>query len=88
MQYTIQDYKRELKLTLENTERLYKVALGVKDFDWQGEEIKNLYMATWATINDNAGQNVAPTLYTDFDVREVHEVVADTASTLQHELVN
>lgn len=85
MAYTINDYKRELKLTLENTEGLYKQALAMTNFDWLGDQVEQLYMGVWAQINENAGENVAPVLITDHDVREVKEVISSTAKTLQNE---
>lgn len=85
MKYNFTNYKRELKLTLENTQDLYKQALEITDFDWQGEQIDALYVATWAQINKNAGENVAPELITDHDVREVKDVIVSTAKTLQME---
>lgn len=85
MKYNFKDYKRELKLTLENTESLYKQALAITDFDWMGEQIDALYVATWAQINENAGENVAPELVTDHDMREVKDVVVATAKDLQLE---
>lgn len=82
-QMTFSHYKNELKITLENTDTLYKQALAITDFDWMGEQIDALYIAVWAQINENADENVAPTLVTGHDVREVKDVVISTAKTLQ-----
>ena len=85
MQLSMSRYKQELQTTLENTQELYKEALAIDDFDWMGEQVDRLYTDTWATINENAGENVAPTLYTDHDVREVKEVIISTVKELQEE---
>ena len=85
MQLSMNRYKEELQTTLENTEELYKEALAINDFNWMSEQVDRLYTNTWATIKQNAGENVAPTLYTDHDVREVKEVIISTAKELQEE---
>lgn len=79
------DYQRELKLTLENTESLYREALGIVDRHWESEQIKDLYIKVWSTINSNAGENVAPTLLTDHDVKRILETISITVCDLQHE---
>ena len=85
MRYTFSDYKRELKLTIANTYLLHKQALRVTSFSWQSDDIEKLYMATWAKINKDSGENVAPALITDKDVREVKQAVAAAAWALQIE---
>ena len=85
MRYTFSDYKRELKLTIANTYLLHKQALRVTNFSWQSDDIEKLYMATWAKINTDSGENVAPALITDKDVREVKQAVAAAAWALQIE---
>lgn len=81
----MQDFKRELKLTIENTEHLYNLALSVNDFDWLSDQVDALQVQAVQQIKENGAGSKVPHLHTDFDVKEVGEHVAGIAKDLQLE---
>lgn len=50
----------ELKLTIENTQELYTLALEMKDFEVDNNQVSNLTAAAFRTIKQNSGGSVDP----------------------------
>lgn len=74
----------EIKLTIENTERLYNMALEITDFEIDNNQISNLTAATFRTIRNNSGGTVNPySIITSFP--ETKAVVVDIVKNLQEE---
>lgn len=79
----MEDLQREFQLTLENTENLYKQALGISNMMSSGDEINALMSATLEQMKAN-GWPVEP-LPTDYDVTTMLHLTQSVASTLRRE---
>lgn len=79
----MEDLQREFKLTLENTETLYRQALAISDMTSSGDEINALMSATLEQMKAN-GYAVEP-LPTDHDVVTMLHLTQSVASTLRRE---
>lgn len=78
----IEHFKNEVKLTIENTEELYKYALEVVDFNYENNQISNLLSQTIRQINQNSHHM---TMMSRTDKLELYPVVVATVKQLQEE---
>ncbi len=78
----IEHFKNEVKLTIENTEELYKLALDVVDFNYENNQISNLLSATIRQINQNSHHM---TMMSREDKHEIYPLVVRTVHQLQEE---
>lgn len=81
---TAEDFKRELQLTLENTESLYRQALAMKDTSCTGDEMVALYDATVAQIKENGGEVPTP-FATDHEFVAMLDYLQSVACRLRRE---
>lgn len=83
---TKEDYMRELKLTIENTELLYKFALSIVDFSNNSDSVATLErMAFEQIVKNKGGESFTVDLPRDKDVLDVMGHVSDTAYQLQRD---
>lgn len=74
----------EIKLTIENTERLYVYALEVVDFKPDNNQISNLMAQTFRTIRENSQDEVDPYKIVT-SLPEVKELIIEIVKQLQEE---
>lgn len=71
----------EIRLTIANTEELYKEALQITDFVLDNNQISNLMSAALRQMQKNGSE--WPQMLTDLQIREIKEAVRDEVYGLQ-----